>query len=130
MSILLAFLLLASPESKQVIVNPSEVKWTHDKDGPPEAESALVRADETTHGLELLVRYEGGHVFKPHWHTSNERMILFEGRLSINGKMLEPGGVAYLPARELQTLVCVSKTRCSFYIQWDGDPKSQPPPVQ
>jgi hypothetical protein len=25
-----------------------------------------------------------------------------------------------LPAREVQKLACVSKTRCTFYVYWDG----------
>jgi hypothetical protein len=29
-------------------------------------------------------------------------------------------GFAFLPAREVQRLSCVSGTRCTFYIQWDG----------
>lgn len=128
MSFLLVIFLLAGP--KHVVVNPSEAKWEHEKGGAPEAESVLVRADETTGALELLVRYEGGHVFKPHWHESNERLILFEGQMSVNGKTLEPSGVAYLPAKEMQSLSCTSKTRCSFYLYWDGNPKTHPPPVQ
>jgi len=30
------------------------------------------------------------------------------------------GGFAFLPAREVQRLSCVSKTRCTFYAYWDG----------
>ena len=61
----------------------------------------------------------------PHWHSVNERVILAEGKLSVRvgtgpEKVLEPGGFAYLPAREVQRLSCVSNTRCTFYIHWDG----------
>ena len=128
MSFLLVLFLFAP--LKATIVNPSEVKWTHEKGGAPEAERAVFRGDDSTGALELLVRFEGGHVFKPHWHASNEHLILFEGQMTVNGKTLEAGGIAFLPAKEVQTLVCSSKTRCSFYLAWDGNPKSNPPPVQ
>jgi glyoxylate utilization-related uncharacterized protein len=63
-------------------------------------------------------------VFGPHWHSTNERIILIEGRLSMrqgaDEKFLEPGGYAFLPAKEVQRLMCVSKTRCTFYVYWDG----------
>jgi glyoxylate utilization-related uncharacterized protein len=50
--------------------------------------------------------------------------VLLEGRLSFRQddkeKFLDPGGFAFLPAREVQRMACVSKTRCAFYVYWDG----------
>ena len=41
----------------------------------------------------------------PHWHNSNERILLFEGRLKLGeSSLLEPGGYAFLPAREVHVL--------------------------
>jgi quercetin dioxygenase-like cupin family protein len=72
------------------------------------------------------VRYPAGHVFAPHWHRTNERIIVLEGRLSLRQgdavKYLDPGGFAYLPANEVQVMACVSETRCAFYLSWDGKP--------
>jgi quercetin dioxygenase-like cupin family protein len=83
--------------------------------------------------MELLVEYPAGHVLKPHWHDSNERIVMLEGSLSLwhadTEALLEAGGYGFLPARELQTMTCVSKTRCSFYVAWDGNPKSRPAPA-
>jgi hypothetical protein len=57
---------------------------------------------------------------------------MLEGRLSLRHEdteiFLDPGGCGFLPARELPTMACGSKTRCSFYVSWDGDPKSFPGP--
>jgi ethanolamine utilization protein EutQ (cupin superfamily) len=54
--------------------------------------------------------------------------VLIEGRLSLREDdketFVEPGGFAFLPAGKVQRLACVSKTRCSFYVYWDGSPKS------
>ena len=80
-----------------------------------------------------LVRFPGGHVFKPHWHESNERIIVIEGRLAIGQAdqqvQVDAGGYAFLPAREIQYLTCTSKTRCTLYLGWDGKFASHNPPV-
>jgi len=113
------------------VTNPNTAKWTHASNDPPGSESVVLREDAKTGGLELLARYPAGHVFKPHWHESNERILLLEGRLSLTEaggeKILEPGGFAFLPAREVQKMACVSNTRCTFYVSWDGNPASRPP---
>jgi glyoxylate utilization-related uncharacterized protein len=107
-----------------MVVNSTEAKWTREAGDPPGAESVLLREDSQTGATELFARYPAGHVFRPHWHTANERMVLIEGRLSIGKgnsvKYLEPGGFAYLPAKQVQAMACVSKTSCTFYVYWDG----------
>ena len=125
---ILAEVCLCQPASQAVIANLAEVKWSHETSDPPGSESVPLREDTAIGALDLLVRYPPGHVFPPHWHGANERIILLEGRLSLRQgdteKFLDPGGFAYLPAREVQRLSCVSKTRCTFYVYWDGKPGS------
>lgn len=124
----------AGSAAEPVVVNGADAKWTHDAGDPPGSESIMLRADPQTGGIELLVRFPAGHVFAPHWHESNERIIVLEGRLAIgedqNAKHLEAGGYAFLPAREIQHLSCASQTRCAFYLAWDGNPKSHKGPVK
>ena len=114
------FLLCQPSSDKAVIANLATANWTHDAGDPPGSESVLLRSDAATGSVELLVSYPAGHVFAPHWHTANERVVLLEGRMSVNGKTLEPGGYAFLPAKELQRMSCTSATRCSFYVHWDA----------
>ncbi len=114
---------LAMPQS--VLSNLAGAKWTHDKGDPPGAESVFLRQDAQTGGMELLVRYPSGHVFTPHWHSVNERILVLEGRLSVkvgegDAASLDPGGFAFLPAKEVQRLTCAPQSRCTFYISWDG----------
>ncbi|HEY4902303.1 MAG TPA: DUF4437 domain-containing protein [Candidatus Sulfotelmatobacter sp.] len=111
--------------SQQVIVaSPNDAKWESESHNPNSSQSATLREDPQTGGIEILVRYPAGFVFPPHWHSANERIILLEGKLSIarEGKdvYLEPGGYAFLPAKETQKIACVSQTRCMFYIYWDS----------
>lgn len=104
-----------------VVTNLDTAKWTHDK----ESDSVLLRTDAATGGMELLVRFPAGHVIAPHWHDSNERVIVLEGQLTLDGdKVVNTGGMAYLPAHEVQRLACSSDTRCTFYLAWDGKPQS------
>jgi quercetin dioxygenase-like cupin family protein len=113
-----------------VITNLDTAKWEHDKNDPPGSESVLLRMDQQTHAMELLVRFPAGHVIPPHTHESNERIMVLEGQLTLKQDSgtaeLNVGGYAYLPAGEVQRLSCTAKTRCTFYLAWDGSPKSKP----
>ncbi len=105
----------------RILANPGSVKWEASPDG---SESATLREDPKTGAIELFARYPAGHVFPPHWHTANERIVLLEGRLSIEDsdaqRLIEPGGYAYLPSTQVQRMACTSQTRCSFYVFWDA----------
>jgi quercetin dioxygenase-like cupin family protein len=113
-----------------ILTNLDTAKWEHDKNDPPGSESVLLRTDPVTHGMELLVRFPAGHVIAPHTHQSNERILVLEGQLTLRqdsgATAMNAGGYAYLPAGEVQRLSCTSQTRCTFYLSWDGNPKSTP----
>jgi quercetin dioxygenase-like cupin family protein len=120
------FLLMATlAKGQSVVANLADAKWTHDKGDTPGAENVFLRQDPATGAMELLVRFPAGHVFAPHWHSVNERIVVLEGKLSVKlgdapQSTLDEGGFAFLPANEVQRLACTSKTRCTFYIYWDG----------
>ena len=117
-------------ESKAVVINLDTANWTHGKGEPSGSESVLVRQDSTNGGMDLLVRFPSGHVIPPHWHESNERIMVVEGQLTLRqdsgDARLDAGGFAFLPAHEVQRLSCTSKTRCTFYLSWDGKFQSHP----
>jgi len=106
-------------KSDRLLANPGAVKWEKAANG---SESATLR--ENPEGVELLARYPVGHVFPAHWHSANERVVLIEGRISTEEggrkEFLEAGGYAYMSAKQVQRMKCVSETRCSFYVFWDG----------
>lgn len=70
-------------ESKAILINPDTAKWTHEKGDPAGSESVMLRDDPATGGMELLVRFPAGHVIAPHWHESNERIIVLEGQMTL-----------------------------------------------
>ena len=116
---LLPLIAAAQTESDVVMVSPESANWQHDAAAPPDAQSVELRGE-----TEMLVRYEGGHKFAPHWHSANERMVVIEGAMEVEvegvRRQLGPGSYAYLPARKEQKETCISKTRCGFYLFFDG----------
>ena len=125
MRIAIFLLAAAAPLAQQVATNLATAQWTHEKNAPPGSESVLLREDSQTGGMELLVRFPAGHVIAPHWHSANERLIVAEGTVSVRvgdaaETQLDPGGYAFMPAKEVQRIACVSQTRCTFYLAWDG----------
>jgi|SRR5215472_5223676 len=113
-----------------VVVNLDTANWTHEKGSPDRSEGMMVHSDEATGGIDLLVRFPAGHVIPPHFHDSNERIYVVEGQLTMRqdagDTLLKSGGFAFLPAHQIQRLLCSSKTRCTFYLSWDGKPDSRP----
>ena len=116
--------------SNATVTNLDTANWTHDKGAAAGSEGVLLRTDATNGGIDLLVRYPAGHVIAPHYHESNERIIVVEGQLTLRQDKgdahIDTGGYAFLPAGEVQRLSCSSKTRCTFYLSWDGKPQSHP----
>ena len=100
-----------APSNTSAFPVPITAKWTAARDG---TESVVIREDDRA--TEYLVRVPAGHVFRPHWHSVNERLVLLEGRLSLQQgdaaeSFLETGSYAFLPAKEVQHTKCVSTTR-------------------
>ena len=116
--------------SKAIVVNLDTANWTHEKGAADGSEGVMLRTDPATGGMDLLVRFPAGHVIPPHFHESNEHIIVVEGQLTLRqdtgDTLLNAGGFAFLPAHEVQRLSCTSKTRCTFYLSWDGKPDSHP----
>jgi quercetin dioxygenase-like cupin family protein len=123
MKLLLFFGALAVAAGQAVVTNLDTAKW--DQSG-----GVMLRTDPVSGGMDLLVRFPAGHVIPAHFHDSNEHIIVVEGELTLHQDAgdtpIKTGGFAFLPAKEVQRLSCTSKTRCTFYLSWDGDPKSHP----
>jgi quercetin dioxygenase-like cupin family protein len=121
---------LGQSPSKAVVVNLDTANWTHENGAPADSSGVMVHTDPATGGMDLLVRFPAGHVIAPHFHDSNERVFVAEGQLTLRqdsgDTAINAGGFAYLPAHEIQRLSCTSKTRCTFYLSWDGKPESHP----
>jgi quercetin dioxygenase-like cupin family protein len=124
----LSLAIASGQPANPIVINLDTAKWTHEKGDPAGMEAAVLREDSQSGGMEMLVRFPPGHVIKPHYHDSNERIIVLEGQLTLKQESgetaLNSGGFAFLPAHEVQRLSCSSKTRCMVYLSWDGKPDS------
>ena len=118
----------AQSASQAVLVNLDTANWTHEQGAPADTGGVTLHTDPATGAMDLLVRFPAGHVIAPHFHDSNERVFVVEGQLTLRqdsgDKLINTGGYAFLPAHEVQRLSCTSKTRCTFYLSWDGKPDS------
>jgi quercetin dioxygenase-like cupin family protein len=116
----------ASLANQRTVVNLRIAEWSHEKD----VDAVVLPSDPAHGGPDLLVRFAAGHVIAPHFHDSNERIIVVEGQLKLQQatgfETIETGGFAYLPAKEVQRLSCGPASRCSFYLFWDGSTQSHP----
>jgi quercetin dioxygenase-like cupin family protein len=128
----LALIAAASGQTAEhaIVINPDTAAWTREKGDPAGSGRVLIRAEPKTGGVDLLVRYPAGYVIPPHFHDSNERIFVAEGQISMRrdtgDQAIGSGGFAFLPALEVQRMSCTSKTRCTFYLSWDGKPDSHP----
>ena len=116
---------------RAVITNLDTANWEVEKNAPPDTAGVTLHADAKTGALDLLVRFPAGHVIAPHYHDSNERIVVVEGTLILrqdSGETaIKTGGFAYLPAKDPQRLSCATGSRCSLYLSWDGDPRGRTP---
>jgi quercetin dioxygenase-like cupin family protein len=114
--------------SMAIVSNLDTANWTHEARDPAGYEGVMLHSDPANGGMDLLVRFPAGHVIAPHFHDSNERVVIVEGQLTLRqdkgDSMINAGGYAFLPAREIQRMSCSAKTRCTFYLSWDGNPAS------
>jgi len=118
LAVWMTFAAVAFAQSAAVVVpDLATAKWEKD-------DSVLLREDPKTGAMDLLVRYPAGKKLNAHWHSVTERLVLVEGKITVNiggaEKTITPGGVVIVPPKEGHQLACVSDTRCTFYIAWDG----------
>src|ERR1700733_12588918 len=92
-------------DSKAIVVNIDTANWTHEKGAADDSEGVMLRTDKITGGMDLLVRFPAGHVIPPHFHDSNEHIIVVEGQLTLHqdegDALVNAGGFAFLPAHEV-----------------------------
>ena len=118
LAVWMTFAGVAFAQSAAVVVpDLATAKWEKD-------DNVLLREDPKTGAMDLLVRYPAGKKLNAHWHSVTERLVLVEGKIAVNiggvEKTITPGGVVIVPPKEGHQLACVSDTRCTFYIAWDG----------
>jgi quercetin dioxygenase-like cupin family protein len=67
-----------------------------------------------------LVRYPAGLTGRPHQHTAAHTMIVLEGQLDANGRILGPGSYAHFPAGQLMRHQATADAPCLFVLIFHG----------
>ena len=92
---------------------------------PGACEIAVLQGDPARPNADILLRVDPGYTLPRHKHTSAERMILLEGELRVKydgaeAVTLVPSTYAYGPAGLPHEGVCVSASRCTLFIAFEG----------
>lgn len=98
---------------------------------------AYFRGDPAKEPNYKMLKAKAGFVFPPHWHTSDEHLVMTKGTIKIAAEggqeqdsTLKVGDYLYIPARRVHWGSCPED--CIFYLYVDGpdsyiDAKAQRP---
>src|SRR6476469_5219365 len=63
-----------------------------------------------------LVRYPAGLRGRPHQHTAAHTIVVVEGQLDANGRVIGPGSYAHCPARQVMRHQAAGDAPCLFVL--------------
>jgi quercetin dioxygenase-like cupin family protein len=67
-----------------------------------------------------LVRYPAGVKGRPHQHAAAHTIVVLEGRLDANGRVIGPGAYVHFPAGETMRHQATDDGPCLFVILFHG----------
>jgi quercetin dioxygenase-like cupin family protein len=67
-----------------------------------------------------LVRYPAGLTGRPHRHTAAHTIVVLEGHLDANGRVIGPGSYAHFPAGQLMRHQAAGDASCLFVLLFHG----------
>jgi len=104
---------------------------------PDACQFAYFRGDPTKEPSYRMIRAKAGFSFPPHWHISDEHLVMTKGTLKIAAEggqeqdsILKVGDYLFIPARRVHWGSCPEE--CVFYLNVNGtdsyiDAKTQRP---
>jgi quercetin dioxygenase-like cupin family protein len=81
---------------------------------------ALLHEDPDTGEEHYLVRYPAGLQGRVHRHSSAHTIVVLEGRLEANGRVVGPGAYVHFPAGEPMKHQAAGNEACLFIILFHG----------
>jgi len=94
---------------------------------PDTCQLAYFRGDPAKEPNYKILKAKAGFVFPPHWHTSNEHLVMTRGTIKIAAEggqeqdsILKVGDYLFIPARRVHWGSCPEE--CAFYLfrRWSG----------
>lgn len=67
-----------------------------------------------------LVRYPAGLRGRPHLHTAAHTIVVLEGQLDANGRVIGPGSYAHFPAGQVMRHQAAGDAPCLFVLLFHG----------
>jgi quercetin dioxygenase-like cupin family protein len=67
-----------------------------------------------------LVRYPAGLKGRPHRHTAAHTIVVLDGQLDANGRVIGPGSYAHFPARQPMRHQATGEAPCLFVLLFHG----------
>jgi quercetin dioxygenase-like cupin family protein len=83
-------------------------------------ELALLYQDPESGAEHYLIRYPAGVRTRPHRHSAAHTIVVLEGRLEVNGRVVGPGAYCHFPRGEVMRHAPADGGSCLFVILFDG----------
>jgi quercetin dioxygenase-like cupin family protein len=80
----------------------------------------LLYEDPASGEEHYLVRYPAGVRGRPHRHSASHTIVVLDGRLDANGRVIGPGSYAHFPAGELMRHQAADDGSCLFVLLFHG----------
>jgi quercetin dioxygenase-like cupin family protein len=86
----------------------------------------LLHQDPGSGAEHYLVRYPAGLQARPHRHTAAHTIVVLEGALSVNGRVVGPMTYCHFPAGQTMHHAPAGDTDCLLLVVFDGPFDVQP----
>jgi quercetin dioxygenase-like cupin family protein len=80
----------------------------------------LLHMDPNSGEEHYLIRYPAGVKGRAHRHTASHTIVVIDGRLEANGRVIGPGAYAHFPAGGVMTHQATEDGPCLFVILFHG----------
>jgi quercetin dioxygenase-like cupin family protein len=91
-----------------------------------EIELRLLAEDPVSGAEHYLVRYPAGLRTRLHRHTAAHTIVVLEGSLQVNDRLIGPAGYCHFPAGQPMRHAPAGDGACLFVIIFDGPVDAQP----
>jgi quercetin dioxygenase-like cupin family protein len=85
-----------------------------------EIEMRLLYEDPDSRAEHYLIRYPAGLQARPHRHTAAHTIVVLEGRLAVNDRVIGPGAYCHFPAGEVMFHAPADEDTCLFVTIFHG----------